>query len=184
VFTSLPKAGIVRAARLLVEIGDCRRRYPTPGSLTSPAGATPSTRQSGKVRIISFRWAVDKELRGAVTDSAGDFHHANAWAADLYAKARAHGCDHPHATRILARAWLHVIWRRALRERGITPRIARRGFAHGSGLGRVRWVVEQTFAWLHQLKRLRIRYEVRADLHSGLLQLACSLICHWELPTS
>jgi len=111
VFTSLPKAGIVRAARLLVEIGDCRGRYPTPESLTSLAGVTPSTRQSGKVRIVSFRWAVDKELRGAVTDFAGDSHHANAWAADLYRKARARGCDHPHATRILARAWLHVIWR-------------------------------------------------------------------------
>ncbi|WP_380162820.1 IS110 family transposase [Kineococcus sp. R86509] len=111
VFTSLPKAGIVRAARLLAEIGDCRGRYPTPESLTSLAGATPSTRQSGKVKIVSFRWAVDKELRGAVTDFAGDSHHANAWAADLYRKARARGCDHPHATRILARAWLHVIWR-------------------------------------------------------------------------
>ena len=111
VFTSLPKAGIVRAARLLAEIGDCRGRYPTPESLTSSAGATPSTRQSGKVKIVSFRWAVDKELRGAVMDFAGDSHHANAWAADLYRKARARGHDHPHATRILARAWLHVIWR-------------------------------------------------------------------------
>ncbi|WP_432485499.1 IS110 family RNA-guided transposase [Kineococcus esterisolvens] len=115
VFTSLPQAGIVRAARLLAEIGDCRSRYPTPESLTGLAGATPSTRQSGKVKIVSFRWAVDKELRGAVMDFAGDSHHANAWAADLHRRARAHararGHDHPHATRVLARAWLHVIWR-------------------------------------------------------------------------
>ena len=76
------------------------------------------------------------------------------------------------------------VYRRALRDRGITPRIARRGIAHGSGLGRVRWVVERTFAWLHQFKRLRIRYEVRADLHLGLLQLACALICYRKLPTS
>lgn len=55
--------------------------------------------------------------------------------------------------------------------------IARRGVAHGSGLGKVRWVVERAFAWLHQFKRLRIRYERRADVHLGLLQLACALIC-------
>jgi transposase len=55
--------------------------------------------------------------------------------------------------------------------------IARRGVAHGSGLGKVRWVVERAFARLHQFKRLRIRYERRADLHQGLLELACSLIC-------
>jgi transposase len=109
VFTSLPKAGVVRAARLLVEIGDAR--YPTPESLISAAGAAPSTRQSGKVKSVSFRWAVDKELRGAVIDFAGDSHHANPWAADLYQRARARGHDHPHATRILARAWLYVIWR-------------------------------------------------------------------------
>jgi transposase len=111
VFTSLPKAGVVRAARLLVEIGDARGRYPTPESLINAAGASPSTKQSGKVKIVSFRWAVDKELRGAVVDFAGDSHHANPWAADLYQRARTRGHDHPHATRILARAWLQVIWR-------------------------------------------------------------------------
>ncbi|MEW2726685.1 transposase, partial [Streptomyces albidoflavus] len=54
----------------------------------------------------------------------------------------------------------------------------------GSGLGKVRWVVERAFAWLHQFKRLRIRYERRADLHQGLLELACSLICLRRLRTS
>ncbi|WP_423247227.1 IS5 family transposase [Streptomyces pratisoli] len=68
-------------------------------------------------------------------------------------------------------------YRRLLRQRGIKPLIARRGVAHGSGLGKVRWVVERAFAWLHQFKRLRIRYERRADLHQGLLELACSIIC-------
>lgn len=55
--------------------------------------------------------------------------------------------------------------------------IARRGAPHGSGLGKTRWVVERAFAWLHQFKRLRIRYEIRADLHLGFLELACSIIC-------
>lgn len=62
--------------------------------------------------------------------------------------------------------------------------IARRGVAHGSGRGKVRWVVERAFAWLHQFKRLRIRYERRADLHQGLLELACSLICLRRLRTA
>lgn len=75
-------------------------------------------------------------------------------------------------------------YRRLLRTRGITPKIARKGNAHGSGLGRTRWVVERTFAWLHQFKRLRIRYEIRADLHLGLLQPACSIIRLRRLRTS
>ena len=79
------------------------------------------------------------------------------------------------------RGYDHDIYRRQLRARGITPRIARRGVAHGSGLGRQRWVVERSFAWLHAFKRLRTRYEHRGDIHLGLLQLACALICYRKL---
>ncbi len=110
IFTSLPRSGRVRAARLLAEIGDCRARFPTPESLTCLAGAAPSTRQSGKLRAVGFRWSCDKQLRDAVTDFANGSRDANPWAADLYARARARGHDHAHAVRILARAWLHVIW--------------------------------------------------------------------------
>jgi transposase len=63
---------------------------------------------------------------------------------------------------------------------GTTPRIARRGVARGSGLGRQRWVVER---WLHAFERLRIRYEHRADIHLGSLQSACVLICYRRLPS-
>jgi transposase len=110
IFTSLPRSGTVRAARLLAEIGDCRARFPTPEALACLAGAAPSTRQSGKARSVGFRWACDKQLRDAVTDFAGDSRHASPWAADLYQRARARGHDHPHAVRILARAWLFIIW--------------------------------------------------------------------------
>ena len=55
--------------------------------------------------------------------------------------------------------------------------IAQRGVAHGSGLGTVRWVVEPTFAWLHQFKRLAVHLESRADTHQALVKLACCLIC-------
>jgi transposase len=111
IFTSLPRSGTIRAARLLAEIGDCRARFPTPDALACLAGVAPSTRQSGKTRCVGFRWACDKHLRDAVCDFANDSRHANPWAADLYNRARARGHDHPHATRILARAWLYIIWR-------------------------------------------------------------------------
>ncbi len=64
-----------------------------------------------------------------------------------------------------------------LRRRGIVPYLARRGVAHGSGLGAVRYVAEQTQALLHQFKRLRTRYDVRDDIHQAFLDLACSVIC-------
>jgi len=52
-----------------------------------------------------------------------------------------------------------------------------RNTEHGSGLGRWRWVVERTFAWLNQFRRLRVRYEKRADIHEAFLSLGCALIC-------
>ena len=111
IFTSLPRAGTLRAARLLAETGDCRARFPDPESLTGLAGVAPVTRRSGKHISVSFRWAVNRQLRDAVCDFAGDSRHASPWAAAIYDNARARGKDHPHAVRILARAWLHVIWR-------------------------------------------------------------------------
>lgn len=111
IFQSLPRGGTVRAARLLAEIGDVRGRFPDPASLACLAGVAPSTRQSGKHKAVTYRWAVNKELRDAVCDFAGDSRRANPWAAKIYNDAIARGKDHPHATRILARAWLGVIWR-------------------------------------------------------------------------
>jgi transposase len=67
--------------------------------------------------------------------------------------------------------------RKALRKRGITPRAARRGIGSSEGLGRHRWVVERTLAWLARYRRLSVRYERRDDIHEAFLQLGCSLIC-------
>jgi transposase len=67
--------------------------------------------------------------------------------------------------------------RQGLRNRGILPLLAMRNTQHGSGLGRWRWVVERTFAWLNQFRRLRIRYEKGADIHEAFLALGCILIC-------
>jgi transposase len=68
-------------------------------------------------------------------------------------------------------------YRRELWRRGVKPVIARRCTEHGSGLGRVRWVVERTFAGLHNFRRLWIRCERDAGLRYALLSLGCSLIC-------
>jgi IS5 family transposase len=67
--------------------------------------------------------------------------------------------------------------REACRQRGILPRIARKGVDSKEKLGRHRWVVERAFAWLNRFRRLTIRYERRADIHHALTTLACSLIC-------
>jgi transposase len=69
--------------------------------------------------------------------------------------------------------------RRGLRVRRILPLLAVRRRRHRSGLGRWRWVVERTFAWLSQFRRLRVRYDKRADVHEAFLSLGCALIC-WQ----
>jgi transposase len=73
--------------------------------------------------------------------------------------------------------------RRALRDRGITARIARRGVHSSQRLGRQRWKVERTIAWLLEHRRLQVRYERLAAVLEGLLQLACALLCWRTLRT-
>ena len=73
--------------------------------------------------------------------------------------------------------------RRALRSRGLIPRIARRGIESSERLGRYRWVVERTLSWLNRFRRLKVRYERRADIHQAFLTLGCALIC-WRACTN
>jgi transposase len=73
--------------------------------------------------------------------------------------------------------------RRALRQRGIKPLIARRETEHGSGLGVYRWVIERSFSWLHQFRRLRTRYERDPEMHEAFMHLGCAIIC-WRRLTS
>ena len=74
--------------------------------------------------------------------------------------------------------------RAELERRKINARIPGRHQPHGSGLGRHRWVVERTFAWLHQFKRLLVRYDRRADIHEAFLALGCCLVCYRRLRNS
>jgi transposase len=108
---SFPRAGQLCAAQILSELGSERERFPSDEHLAAEAGVAPVTYASGKSKAVAFRWACNHRLRAALTCLADNSRHANAWAAHVYARARARGCDHPHAIRILARAWLRVIWR-------------------------------------------------------------------------
>src|SRR5438034_863872 len=108
---SLPRSGAVNAAQILAELGDDRARFPTDEQFAAEAGLAPVTHASGQHRAVVFRWACNKRLRRAVTTFADNSRHASRWAALVYQRARARGCRHQHAIRILARAWARILWR-------------------------------------------------------------------------
>jgi transposase len=105
-----PKTAVCPAT-MLAEIGDCRERYPTNRTLAADGGQAPVAVESGKSKRARFRWACDHRLRNAIATMADTSRHHNPWAADIYDRARARGCSHQHAIRILGRAWCGVIWR-------------------------------------------------------------------------
>jgi len=111
VFTSLPRAGQIRAAQVLAEWGDARSAYDGPDAVAAFAGVAPVTKASGRHHAVTYRWACNKRFRQAITGFADNSRHANPWAAGIYQRARARGMDHPHAVRVLARAWIRVIYR-------------------------------------------------------------------------
>lgn len=111
ILQSFPRTGTTNAAQILAELGDDRLRFPTEDQLAAEGGVAPVTHTSGKHRAVACRFACNKRLRQALTTWADNSRHAHPWAASVYRDARARGCDHPHATRILARAWCRVLWR-------------------------------------------------------------------------
>jgi len=108
---SFPRSGRVCAAQILAELGSVRERFPSEAQLAAEAGVSPVTYASGKHRSVVFRFACNHRLRRAITCLADNSRHGNPWAAHVYHRARSRGCDHPHAIRILARAWVRVLWR-------------------------------------------------------------------------
>ena len=107
---SFPRIGLVNAAQIYAEITDDQARFASVDQLAGEAGVAPVTHASGKHKAVVFRWACNKRLRRAITCWADNSRHSSDWAASVYDAARKRGCDHPHATRILARAWLRVVW--------------------------------------------------------------------------
>ncbi|HUD90499.1 IS110 family transposase [Sphingobium sp.] len=111
IIMSFPRAGRICAAQILVELGDVRQRYLSEDHLAAEAGVCPVTHASGKSRGVVFRWACNHRLRRAIVCFADNSRHSSPWAADIYTRARGRGFTHQHATRILARAWIRVLWR-------------------------------------------------------------------------
>ena len=107
---AFPRIGLINAAQVYAEITDDPHRFASADQLAAEAGVAPVTHASGKHRAVVFRWACNKRLRRAITCWADNSRHSSDWAASVYRAARARGCDHPHAVRILARAWLRVLW--------------------------------------------------------------------------
>jgi len=111
ILMSFPRIGTLNAAQILAELGDDAQRYPSEAQLAAEGGAAPLTRASGRSHTVTFRYACNKRLRRALTTFADNSRHESAWAADIYHRARARGCHHSHATRILSRAWIRILWR-------------------------------------------------------------------------
>src|SRR3989442_1347336 len=110
ILQSFPRSGRANAAPILAEASDDLTRFPTEDQLAAEAGVAPITRESGKHRAVSFRWACNKRLRHALTTFADNSRHASPWAKAIYTAARRRGGGDPHAVRILARAWGRVLW--------------------------------------------------------------------------
>lgn len=99
------------SAQIRAELSNVRERLATDAQLVAEAGLTPLTHNTGKRRCVTFHSARNHRLRHAITCLAENSRHSSQWAAQLQANARARGCDHPHAIRILAPAWTRVLWR-------------------------------------------------------------------------
>ena len=106
----LPRIGTVNLGQVIGEIGPMLERAATCAQLAAESGVAPVTKESGKHRMVNFRHAVNRRARQALTTFADNSRHGSDWAAQIYDRARARGKRHPHAVRILARAWLRVIW--------------------------------------------------------------------------
>jgi transposase len=106
----LPGVGTINLAQLLAEVGPILDRATSAEQAASECGAAPVTRASGKTTGVYFRWAASTRARKAITAYAHNARMQSPWAAKLYADARARGKRNPHATRIVARAWIRVIW--------------------------------------------------------------------------
>jgi len=106
----LPRVGRINLAQIIGELGPLLERAPGVEVVAAEAGAAPVTRASGERRAVAFRFACSGQARKALMTFADNSRRACPWAQQLYARARARGKRHPHAIRILARAWLRVIW--------------------------------------------------------------------------
>ncbi|MDT0331156.1 IS110 family RNA-guided transposase [Nocardiopsis lambiniae] len=109
-FATMPRIGTVNLGQIIGEVGPLLERARTCEQLIAETGVVPVTRASGKSRAVAFRFATNRRARLALTQFADNSRHGSDWAAKIYNDARARQKRHPHATRILARSWLRVMW--------------------------------------------------------------------------
>lgn len=107
---ALPGIGTINLAQVLAEVGPILDRVDTAEQAAAECGAAPVTKASGKTSGVYFRWTANTRARTALTAFAHNSRMQSPWAGKLYADARARGKRNPHANRIVARAWLRVIW--------------------------------------------------------------------------
>jgi len=106
----LPRIGTISLGQIVAEVGPLLDRTSNADQAAALCGAVPVTKRSGQQHAVCFRHATSTKARKALTLFADNSRHASPWAERIYRDARARGCRHPHAVRILARAWLRVIW--------------------------------------------------------------------------
>jgi transposase len=106
----LPRVGTINLGQLVAEVGPLLDRTSTADEAAALCGAVPVTKRSGQQRAVTFRYATNTKARKALTLYADNSRRASPWADRIYQQARARGCRHAHAVRVLARAWLRVIW--------------------------------------------------------------------------
>lgn len=108
--TPLPRVGTINLSQIVAEVGPLLDRTESADQAAALCGAAPVTKRSGQQRAVTFRYATNTKARKALTLYADNSRRAAPWAERIYRDARARGCRHAHAVRILARAWLRVIW--------------------------------------------------------------------------
>ncbi|MBV8431821.1 MAG: IS110 family transposase [Solirubrobacterales bacterium] len=106
----LPRIGEINLGQVVAEVGPILDRCVDCEHACAEVGAAPVTKRSGKGEAVNFRWAANTQARKALATFADNSRHDSPWAADLYCRARARGKRHPHAIRVLMRAWMRVIW--------------------------------------------------------------------------
>ena len=109
-FAAMPRIGTLNLAQIVGEVGPILERAENAEQVAAEAGVAPVTYASGPKRSVAFRVAANRHARQALTVFADNSRHADPWAATLYAAARSRGHRHPHAVRILARAWVRIQW--------------------------------------------------------------------------
>jgi transposase len=111
IFLSFPGMGDITAATMLAEMGEDRRRFPTPDVLLAETGTAPVTRSSGRSRTVRFRYAANKRMRHAIDWWAFVSVRENDWACAAYDQARARGQQHNRALRGIGARWTRILWR-------------------------------------------------------------------------